>query len=33
MIVSSVEKDGKSVPCEGELYYRGLNIRQLWTAL
>lgn len=28
-IVSSVEKDGKSVPCEGELYYRGLNIRQL----
>ena len=28
-IVSSVEKDGKSVPCEGELYYRGINVRDL----
>ena len=28
-IVASVEKDGKSVPCEGELYYRGIDIRQL----
>ena len=25
-IISSKEIDGKSVPCEGELYYRGINI-------
>lgn len=25
-IISSKEVDGKSVPCEGELYYRGINI-------
>ena len=28
-IVSSKEEDGKSVPCEGELYYRGINIEEL----
>lgn len=28
-IVSSKEEDGKSVPCEGELYYRGINIEDL----
>ena len=37
MIKSSEEIDGKSVPCDGELYYRGYNIfdlvtgrRQIW---
>lgn len=28
-IISSKEVDGKSVPCEGELYYRGINIQEL----
>ena len=28
-IVSSKEEDGKSVPCDGELYYRGINIEEL----
>ena len=28
-LVSSKEEDGKSVPCEGELYYRGINIEEL----
>ena len=28
-IVSSKTIDGKSVPCDGELYYRGINIRDL----
>ena len=28
-IVSSKEIDGKSVPCEGELYYRGINIKDI----
>ena len=28
-IVSSKTVDGKSVPCEGELYYRGIDIHQL----
>lgn len=28
-IVSSKIIDGKSVPCDGELYYRGINIRDL----
>lgn len=28
-IVSSKEVDGKSVPCEGELYYRGINIKDI----
>ena len=28
-VVSSKIVDGKSVPCEGELYYRGYNIREL----
>lgn len=29
LIKSSEEKDGKTVPCEGELYYRGYNIYDL----
>ncbi len=29
LIKSSEEVDGKSVPCEGELYYRGYNIMDL----
>lgn len=29
MIKSSEEIDGKSVPCDGELYYRGYNIFDL----
>nr|WP_319490134.1 citrate/2-methylcitrate synthase [uncultured Caproiciproducens sp.] len=28
-IISSKEIDGKSVPCEGELYYRGMNIENV----
>lgn len=28
-IISSKEKDGESVPCDGELYYRGINIYDL----
>ncbi len=28
-IISSKNIDGKSVPCEGELYYRGINVRDL----
>ena len=28
-IISSKEVDGKSVPCEGELYYRGIDIQKL----
>ncbi|MDF1494000.1 citrate/2-methylcitrate synthase [Caproiciproducens sp. CPB-2] len=28
-IISSKEVDGKSVPCEGELYYRGINIQDI----
>jgi len=28
-IISSREIDGKSVPCEGELYYRGINIEHI----
>ena len=28
-IVSSREIDGKNVPCEGELYYRGINIEHI----
>ncbi len=28
-IISSKEVDGKSVPCEGELYYRGININDI----
>ncbi len=28
-IVSSKTVDGKSVPCEGELYYRGINVKEL----
>ncbi|MBW7571728.1 citrate/2-methylcitrate synthase [Caproiciproducens faecalis] len=28
-IISSKEVDGKSVPCEGELYYRGMNIQNI----
>ena len=28
-IVSSKTVDGKSVPCEGELYYRGINIKDI----
>ncbi|MBE6830856.1 MAG: citrate/2-methylcitrate synthase [Ruminococcaceae bacterium] len=28
-IISSKEIDGKSVPCEGELYYRGINIHDI----
>lgn len=28
-IISSKNIDGKSVPCEGELYYRGVNINDL----
>lgn len=28
-IISSKEVDGKSVPCDGELYYRGININDL----
>ena len=32
-IVSSVEKDGKSVPCEGELYYGASTSASGWTAL
>lgn len=28
-IVSSKNIDGKSVPCDGELYYRGINIKDL----
>lgn len=29
MINSSKIVDGKAVPCEGELYYRGININDL----
>lgn len=28
-IVSSKEIDGKSLPCEGELYYRGINVKDI----
>ena len=28
-IVSSKEENGKSVPCEGQLYYRGIDIRKI----
>ena len=28
-IISSKNVDGKSVPCEGELYYRGYNVEEL----
>ncbi len=28
-IISSKEVDGKSVPCEGELYYRGINVKDI----
>lgn len=28
-IQSSKEVDGQSVPCEGELYYRGINVRDI----
>ncbi len=30
-IISSKTVDGKSVPCDGELYYRGYNINDLVT--
>lgn len=30
-IISSKEENGKSVPCEGELYYRGINIDEIVT--
>ena len=29
LIKSSEEKDGKRVPCDGQLYYRGYNIKDL----
>ena len=32
-IVSSKTIDGKSVPCDGELYYRGINIKDLTNGL
>lgn len=28
-IISSKTVDGKSIPCEGELYYRGINVKDL----
>ena len=28
-IISSKEVDGKSVPCDGELYFRGININDI----
>ena len=28
-IISSKTVDGKSVPCEGELYYRGYSVEEL----
>jgi citrate synthase len=28
-IISSKEVDGQSVPCEGELYYRGINVQDI----
>lgn len=28
-IISAKNVDGKSVPCEGELYYRGIDVKQL----
>ena len=28
-IISSKEVDGQSVPCEGELYYRGINVKEI----
>lgn len=28
-IISSKEVDGKTIPCDGELYYRGININDL----
>lgn len=28
-IISSKEVDGKSIPCEGELYYRGMNVKNI----
>ena len=28
-IVSSKQENGKTVPCEGELYYRGINVKDL----
>lgn len=28
-VCSSVEKDGQSVPCEGKLYYRGVDIEEI----
>ena len=33
LIKSSEEIDGKSVPCDGQLYYRGYNIFDLEIAL
>ena len=29
MLVDVVEINGKAVPCDGELYYRGYNIRDI----
>ena len=29
LIKSSTEKDGKTIPCDGQLYYRGYNIFDL----
>ncbi len=28
-IISSKEVDGQSIPCEGELYYRGINVQDI----
>ncbi len=28
-VCSSMEKDGQSIPCEGKLYYRGVNIEEI----
>ena len=32
-IVASKNVDGKSVPCDGELYYRGINVKELISNL
>ena len=28
-VCSSIEKDGQSIPCEGKLYYRGVDIEEI----
>ena len=33
LIKSSTEKDGKTIPCDGQLYYRGYNIFDLTQAM